>query len=105
VLGFNTGPALAHTRLLASEPAAGAVLNTVPKRIVLKFSAPPEKGFSQLQWSEQGKGEWKSLQVEQLGKQLEASLPALAPGRYKVRWSVLSRDGHRQRGVLQFSID
>ena len=95
----------AHTRLLDSEPAAGAVLNTAPKRVVLKFSAPPEKDFSQLQWSRNGEENWQSLQVEQEKKQLEASLPALAPGRYKIRWSVLSRDGHRQRGVLQFRID
>ena len=81
------------------------MLNTAPKRVVLKFSAPPENGFNQLQWSRDGEENWQSLQVEQEKKQLEARLPALAPGRYKIRWSVLSRDGHRQRGVLQFSID
>ncbi|HZV61553.1 MAG TPA: copper resistance CopC family protein [Methylophilaceae bacterium] len=95
----------AHTRLLFSDPAAGAVLKTAPARVLLRFSAPPEKGFSELQWSHAKDEKWETLQVQQQARQLEGTLPSLAPGRYKIRWSVLSRDGHRQRGVLQFQID
>ena len=95
----------AHTRLISSEPAADAVLKTAPGQLVLLFSASPEKGFSKLQWARAGAEAWHSLQVQQQEKQLKATLPELAPGRYKIRWSVLSRDGHRQRGVLQFQID
>jgi len=105
MLGMHAETAFAHTRLISSEPATGAALNAAPTRVVLRFSAPPEKGFSEMQWAQDGSEKWNPLQVQQQSKQLEAALPALAPGRYKIRWSVLSRDGHRQRGVLQFKID
>jgi len=35
---------------------------------------------------------------------LEVSLPALPPGRYKVLWSVIARDGHRTDGSFPFKI-
>jgi methionine-rich copper-binding protein CopC len=105
LLGTGAEIAFAHTRLISSEPAAGAALKTTPARVVLKFSASPEKGFSELQWAKDGEENWHRLDVVQQSRQLEAALPVLAPGRYKIRWSVLSRDGHRQRGALQFSID
>jgi methionine-rich copper-binding protein CopC len=105
LLGMSPQAALAHTRLLSSEPAADASLQTAPKRVMLNFSAPPEKGFTEMAWSKEGQVEWQPLEAVQDGRQVEATLPGLAPGRYKIRWSVLSRDGHRQRGVLQFSID
>lgn len=99
------GAAIAHTRLVSSEPQANAVLKTAPERIVLDFSAPPEQGFSEIQWSQQASPEeWHALEIVQQAARLQAVLPQLAPGRYKIRWSVLSRDGHRQRGVLEFQI-
>jgi len=35
---------------------------------------------------------------------LEVSLPALPPGRYKVFWSVVARDGHRTDGSFLFQV-
>jgi hypothetical protein len=35
---------------------------------------------------------------------LEVSLPALSPGRYKVFWSVVARDGHRTDGSFPFDV-
>jgi methionine-rich copper-binding protein CopC len=35
---------------------------------------------------------------------LEVSVPALAPGRYRVFWSVVARDGHRTEGSFPFRI-
>lgn len=35
---------------------------------------------------------------------LEVSLPALPPGRYKVFWSVVARDGHRTEGMFPFQV-
>ena len=99
------GAATAHTRLIASEPQANAVLKAAPARITLDFSAPPEAGFSEMQWSQAAQEKWHALEVTQQATQLEAALPQLGPGRYKIRWSVLSRDGHRQRGVLEVQID
>ena len=104
LLSMSSQAAFAHTRLVSSEPAAGAVQQAAPKRVVLQFSAPPEKGFTELAWTKDGQAEWHALEVTQDDNRVEAALPQLAPGRYKIRWSVLSGDGHRQRGVLQFQI-
>src|SRR5882724_7604785 len=35
---------------------------------------------------------------------LEVSLPPLPPGRYRVFWSVVARDGHRTEGDFSFRI-
>ncbi len=35
---------------------------------------------------------------------LEVSLPQLPPGRYKVFWSVVARDGHRTEGSFPFQV-
>jgi methionine-rich copper-binding protein CopC len=37
-------------------------------------------------------------------KLLEASLPPLPPGTYRVVWSVVSKDGHRTQGDYTFAI-
>jgi hypothetical protein len=35
---------------------------------------------------------------------LEVGLPVLPPGRYKVFWSVVARDGHRTEGAFPFEV-
>jgi methionine-rich copper-binding protein CopC len=35
---------------------------------------------------------------------LEVSLPGLPPGRYRVFWSVVARDGHRTEGSFPFQV-
>jgi copper resistance protein C len=35
---------------------------------------------------------------------LEVSLTVLPPGRYKVFWSVVARDGHRTEGMFPFQV-
>ena len=36
---------------------------------------------------------------------LEVSLPPLMPGRYRVFWSVVARDGHRTEGDYPFTVE
>lgn len=96
------GAAQAHTRLVTTEPRDGAVLATAPSTLRLAFSTPVEPGFSHLEWS--AGGTWHALAPEVRGTRLSAPLPRLGSGRYRVRWSVMSRDGHRQRGGLVFIV-
>jgi methionine-rich copper-binding protein CopC len=35
---------------------------------------------------------------------LEAPLPALAPGAWRLRWQVLATDGHITRGDIAFTV-
>ena len=38
-------------------------------------------------------------------KQLVLTLPPLAPGRYRVRWHVVSVDTHRTEGEYSFAVE
>ena len=97
-----SGSAGAHSFLVASEPAAGAVLNAPPAALVLQFSAPVEPAFSRVELRQ--RTIWRRLDVTTEAAGVRAVLPALAPGEHRVRWSVLARDGHRQQGVLAFRL-
>jgi methionine-rich copper-binding protein CopC len=35
---------------------------------------------------------------------VEVGLPRLPPGRYRVFWSVIARDGHRREGSFSFLV-
>jgi len=101
-LSLWPGQAVAHTRLLDTQPANGAQLQQAPAIVALEFSAPVEPGFSRVELFNENT--WTSLHLSQRGKRIEARLPPLQPGMHQLRWSVISRDGHRQNGKLSFTI-
>lgn len=92
----------AHTRLIASSPSANQTLSSPPTEIHFLFSDAIEKRVSRLEIKIDGK--WSPLNTTIKRKRLVAKLPALASGRYVVRWSVFSTDGHMQHGKLSFSV-
>ena len=94
--------ARAHSRLLESRPSDGAILDAAPDRLILNFSTPLEPGFSKIELA--SINAWQPLRILQQGAHLEAALPSLGPGLHKIRWSVLSRDGHRQYGIITFRV-
>jgi methionine-rich copper-binding protein CopC len=94
--------AAAHTRLVQTSPPHGAVLNHTPRVIAIDFTSPPEPGFTHIELlTPQG---WQGLESSAEGKRIKAHMPALAPGNHQLRWSVISRDGHRVSGRLSFTI-
>jgi len=97
-------PAGAHSLLIASIPSAGAVVNGAPA-VMLRFNNRIEKKLSQIRLVPPA-GEAKVLPVRVDGAvdALEAPLPPLPPGRYRVEWRVLSTDGHVVSGAFAFSI-
>ena len=96
--------ALAHAKPQAQSPNANAVLSDV-KEIRLQFSERLEPAFCTLNViSEDGKK--LLLDKPQINdKTLVVPLPDnLAKGRYTVKWSVVSVDGHRTKSSYQFSL-
>ena len=94
--------AAAHTRLVQTSPPHGAVLNHTPRVIAIDFTSPPEPGFTHIELlTSQG---WQTLESSDEGKRIKAKMPVLAPGNHQLRWSVISRDGHRVSGRLSFTI-
>lgn len=101
-----SGRALAHSELVAAEPAPGAQLAESPSEIRLTFSEPVAASSQIIVLSE------NFQQVEGLVPQFNPEqpqvvytpLPPLEPGVYTVQWAAASADGHQISGSYSFSI-
>jgi len=101
-------PAAGHTALVSSEPANGAELASPPSEIVLRFETRVRPPFSKVEVTGPSGTSVRSEappaasdEERVLRAPLRADLP---PGRYEVRWSVVSADGHRKEGTLSFLV-
>ena len=99
------GQAGAHAFVSRSEPRAGASLGESPPRIRIWFDGPIEPLFATIRVEsvdqrrvDHGDGRVSSGD----NRLLEVGLPPLPPGRYRVFWSVIARDGHRREGSFSF---
>ena len=98
--------AAAHSLLLESTPAAGSTLPAAPRELRLRFNNRIEKPLSRVRLLDD-RGGVQTLAVASDGApadSLTAGLPALAPGRWRVEWQVLSTDGHVVSGRFDFQI-
>jgi methionine-rich copper-binding protein CopC len=96
--------ALGHTQLISSEPANGQVIYESPANITIKFSKPIEKKFRLIELSPPNKKSGLPLEISGSDLSVYGRVPNLVPGQYKVRWRVLSNDGHIQRGQFSFEL-
>jgi methionine-rich copper-binding protein CopC len=107
ILGLLSGLAEAHAVLKKASPAAGSILKQAPAEVRLQFNEKIEPRFSQIDVAT-SKGRRIAtgpLTVDpQDRSQILVSLPALDPGRYKVKWRILSVDSHKVQGEFTFEI-
>ncbi len=95
----------AHAFVTRSEPRAGATIGEPPAQIRIWFDGPVEPMFIDLR-VENGdkrrvdKGDGRLSPGD--NTLVEVGLPPLSPGRYRVFWSVIARDGHRREGSFSF---
>jgi copper transport protein len=106
--GLFAPPANAHSVLIRSDPAAGAVLSEAPKAVQLWFSEELSPGFSSARLLD---GEGGTVQGARLvpepgdPRSVVLELPALTRGTYGIFWEVLAEnDGHKTTGRLVFSV-
>ena len=104
LLSALTSPASAHSLLLSSVPAAETVV-AGPPAVTLRFNNRIEKKLSRIRLVSP-QGEPRALAVRTGGAvdTVEAPLPPLGAGRYRVDWQVLSTDGHVVSGTFAFSV-
>lgn len=98
------GPAFAHAILTASTPPAGA---TVPGPVVefaLRFNSRIDRERSRLVVIAADKSERVLPIGEASSEHMLTTAGRLAPGAYRLRWQVLSTDGHITRGDLPFTV-
>ena len=96
--------AQAHSLLLASVPAAGTAVHD-PRAVTLRFNNRIEKKLCQIRLvSPRGEAQALGVRTDGALDGLEAPLPPLAAGRYRIDWRVLSTDGHVVSGTFAFSV-
>ena len=95
----------AHSLLLESVPAPGATLTAPPRELMLRFNNRIEKSLSRIRLlDDAGAARMLVVAVEGAADRLTATVPALAPGRWRVEWQVLSKDGHVVSGRFEFRL-
>jgi len=98
-------PALAHTRLISSNPAANATVKA-PAAITLQFSERLVPTFSKFDLSTAHHTVVPvRTAVSADGQQIVGTpTTALAAGEYTVTWTAASVDGHRINGHFNFKV-
>ncbi len=98
------GLALAHSELVASEPAAGSTVPLGLGRLILVFNEAPEPGSS-VALSAGVFQPVAGVTSYVANGQLWADVsPGLAAGDYNVQWTALSADGHSVTGSYSFAV-
>src|SRR4029078_1905677 len=101
--------ALAHSRLLSSNPVAGSVLDSPPTQIQMGFSEGVGLEFSYIKLLDRSRAEFPVGALSHPGgdpTQVSAGIGStLRPGTYTVVWRVISGvDGHLTAGSFAFRV-
>jgi len=100
-------PARAHSKLLQSVPADRSVVGESPSRVRLSFNERIEPAYAELSvWVDGGKQvDTGDVTVDPANPvAMSVGLGKLPPGRYTVRYRVVSVDGHVVKGSLTFTV-
>lgn len=100
-LSFS-GEAFAHAALKTSSPGNGSIVSA-PKTLNLEFEHPAKLMKLKLT----GEGKEVPVTVDPsapAAKNFVIPLPALAAGKYQVKWATLGSDGHAMTGGFSFEV-
>lgn len=96
-----------HSLLVRSEPTQRSTVTRPPERVQMWFSERLEPAYATASvWNEAGKQvDGRDATVDQNDPVLlSVSTPRLGPGRYTVRFRVLSVDGHIVESTYTFTV-
>jgi copper transport protein len=107
LLLLGASPASAHASLVSSTPTSGSVVERAPKQVELTFSEPVEVTRDGIQVTGPDGALLPHLAtgVDPRDRtSIVAALPhTLVPGTYRVRYRILSIDGHAVQGEIRFA--
>ena len=107
LLALASAGAMAHAVVTASSPARGAALDAAPQEITITFNEKVEKLFSSATLTNAA-GATVSTAKARVDPSnpavLRLAVPALATGKYVVKWTAVGTDGHRLKGDIGFSV-
>ena len=104
---MHANQVFAHASLVKAEPARRAVLSTPPARIHLWFNEEIEPAYAALTVLNADKKPITDNKVEVDSKDPKSvvlELPDMQPGRYTVKFRVLSIDGHVVDSEYNFTV-
>lgn len=106
VAGLHSAPVLAHAMLVKAEPPRRAQLTQPPAQVRLWFNEEIEKDYASLAVSHADKAvtEAKPQVAADDPKSIVLPLPQLSPGKYTVKFRVLSVDGHVVDSSYDFTV-
>jgi methionine-rich copper-binding protein CopC len=107
VLCVHAAPVLAHSMLVKAEPPRRAVLAQAPAQVQLWFNEEIEGDYASLIVLDAEKHpvtEVKPKLAPEDRKSIVLPLPELTPGKYSVKFRVLSVDGHVVESYFDFSV-
>ena len=104
-LAVSASGVRAHAFVSRSEPPSGATIAEAPARVRIWFDGPIERMFATIHVETRDKRRVDNRDGRVSPSEdrlLEVGLPPLSPGRYRVVWSVIARDGHSKEGSFSF---
>lgn len=107
VLGVPAMSAFAHSMLVKAEPPRRAVLTKSPVQVRLWFNEKIEGDYASLvvlDAKKQPITDLKPTLALDDQKSIILPLPELAPGKYSVKFRVLSVDGHVVESSFDFTV-
>ena len=107
VAGLHSTPVLAHAMLVKAEPARRAQLAQAPTQVRLFFNEEVEKDYAALSVLDASRApvtETKPHIDANDPKAIVLPLPELNPGKYTVKFRVLSVDGHVVDSSYDFTV-
>lgn len=107
VLLIAGAPALAHSVLVASDPAAGAFIERAPQAVTLTFDEGVESELGSIRVLDAAGNVRSDGPVVHPGgdaRRASVHVSALERGRYVVAWKVVSADSHLVNGAFAFGI-
>lgn len=104
-LGTGT-PASAHSFIEKAQPVPGSVVAKAPQRVTIRFREPAVPRFSRVSvLDSRGHQVSEPARFSSDHRQAIVVLRRLAPGKYTVKWRILSElDGHTTASTYTFTI-
>ena len=103
----QTSSVMAHAQLIKAEPARRAALDRAPAQIRLWFNEEIEGAYTTLTVSDANKKlvtNAKPKVVADDPKSIILPMPKTNPGKYKVKFRVLSVDGHIVDSTFNYTV-
>ena len=102
--GPMTGMAWAHSTTDGTQPADGAVLETVPEMVTLRFDNAIRLTKVELTHAEGGRETLDLTGFKSFETEFVLPVTSKGAGRYQIEWRGLGEDGHAMKGQFGFEV-